>query len=162
MIPFVRNGAEFGACKRIIDESELGRDPSLQLWIMAEVPSVLYWLPEYARLGATGVSIGSNDLTQLVLGVDRDSEVLGRDYNERDPAVLDAIRGIIEQSHRLGLTCSICGQAPSTYPEYAEQLVRWGIDSISVNPDAIEAARRQIARAEHRILLDAARNADHT
>ncbi|MEX2283418.1 MAG: phosphoenolpyruvate synthase [Gemmatimonadota bacterium] len=162
MIPFVRNGIEFAACKRIIDESELGGDASLQLWIMAEVPSVLYWLPEYARLGATGVSIGSNDLTQLVLGVDRDSEVLGRDYNERDPAVLDAIRRIIKESHRLGLTCSICGQAPSTYPEYAEQLVRWGIDSISVNPDAIEAARLQIAQAEQRILLDAARNANRT
>jgi pyruvate,water dikinase len=162
MIPFVRNGGEFAACKRIIDESELAGDTSLQLWIMAEVPSVSYWLPEYARLGATGVSIGSNDLTQLVLGVDRDSEVLGRDYDERDAAVLAAIRRIIEESHRLGLTCSICGQAPSTYPEYAEQLVRWGIDSISVNPDAIEAARLQIARAEHRILLDAARNADCT
>ena len=160
MIPFVRNAVEFAACKRIIDASELGSDASLQLWIMAEVPSVVYWLPEYARLGATGVSIGSNDLTQLVLGVDRDSEVLGRDYDERDPAVLDAIRRIIEESHRLGLTCSICGQAPSTHPEYAEQLVRWGIDSISVNPDAIETARLQIARAEHRILLAAARAAD--
>jgi pyruvate, water dikinase len=162
MIPFVRTGAEFAACKRIIDQSELQADASLQLWIMAEVPSVLTWLPEYARLGATGVSIGSNDLTQLVLGVDRDSELLAGEYDERDPAVLAAIHAIIEESHRLGLTCSICGQAPSTYPEYAEQLVRWGIDSISVNPDVIEPARLQIARAEQRILLDASRDADQS
>jgi pyruvate, water dikinase len=117
------------------------------------------WIPQYARLGATGVSIGSNDLTQLMLGVDRDSEVLAPLFDERDPAVLDAIRRIIEASHRVGLTVSICGQAPSVHPEYAETLVRWGIDSISVTPDALEATRRNIAAAEQRILLKAARAA---
>jgi pyruvate,water dikinase len=159
MIPFVRTGWEFRACKQLIDESPLGGDRGLQRWIMAEVPSVVSWLPEYAALGATGVSIGSNDLTQLMLGVDRDSEIVAPVFDERDRAVLDAIRAIIAESHRLKLTCSICGQAPSVYPEYAELLVRAGIDSISVNPDAIDRTRRNIARAERVVMLDAARGA---
>ena len=157
MIPFVRTGWEMRECKRLVDESPLGGARGFELWVMAEVPSVVSWLEEYARLGVTGVSIGSNDLTQLVLGVDRDSEIVSPLYDERDRAVLDTIQAIVRESHRLGLTCSICGQAPSVYPEYAEMLVRWGIDSISVNPDAIDAARRQIASAEQRVLLDAAR-----
>ena len=160
MIPFVRTGSEFRACKRLIDESPLGGDARLQLWVMAEVPSVVTWLEEYVRLGATGVSIGSNDLTQLTLGVDRDSEVLAPLYDERDRAVLDAIRRIIAECKRLGITCSICGQAPSVHPEYAEQLVRWGIDSISVTPDVIEQTRRNVAAAERRVLLDAARRGE--
>jgi pyruvate,water dikinase len=157
MLPFVRSGRDFLPCKRLIDASPLGGDRELELWVMAEVPSVITWLPDYARQGVRGVSIGSNDLTQLVLGVDRDSTLLSELYDERDPAVLDAVHAIIRESHRLGLTCSICGQAPSVYPEYAAQLVRWGIDSISVNPDAIDRTRRNIAIAEQAILLDAAR-----
>ncbi len=157
MIPFVRTRDEFAACKRLVDESGLATSKSFQLWIMAEVPSVVYWIPEYASLGATGVSIGSNDLTQLVLGVDRDSEVLAPHYGERDEAVLDAIHRIIDAAHAAGMTCSICGQAPSVYPDYAERLVRWGIDSISVSADVIDVTRRNIAAAEQRVLLDAAR-----
>jgi pyruvate, water dikinase len=157
MIPFVRTGSEFRACTRLIDESGLTDDRSFQLWVMAEVPSVVTWLEEYVRLGATGVSIGSNDLTQLILGVDRDSEVLAPLYDERDRAVTSAIRAIVAECKRLGVTCSICGQAPSVHPEYAELLVRMGIDSISVNPDAIEATRRNVAAAERRVLLEAAR-----
>jgi pyruvate, water dikinase len=121
------------------------------------VPSVVYWLPRYAAMGITGVSIGSNDLTQLVLGVDRDSDLFGPAYDERDPAVLDAIESIIIECRRLGLTCSICGQAPSVHAEYAEQLVEWGIDSISVNVDAIDRTRRTIAVAEARLLVEQAR-----
>lgn len=159
MIPFVRTASEVRACKRLIDESGLTSDPHFQLWVMAEVPSVVSWLEEYARLGVRGVSIGSNDLTQLVLGVDRDSELCAPLYDERDKAVLDTIRAIIAECGRLGLTCSICGQAPSVYPEYAELLVRCGIDSISVNPDVIDATRRNVAAAEQRLLLEAARRA---
>jgi pyruvate,water dikinase len=159
MIPFVRTGWELGECMRLIDESPLGKDRTLQRWVMAEVPSVVHWLPEYVKMGVTGVSIGSNDLTQLVLGVDRDSEHVAALFDERDPAVLAAIRAIIEQCRILGITCSICGQAPSVHPEYAELLVRWGIDSISVNPDVVDATRRSIAAAERRILLAQAREA---
>lgn len=157
MIPFVRTAQELKICLAIVDASPLGSDTRLKRWIMAEVPSVVYRLPEYAALGIDGVSIGSNDLTQLMLGVDRDSELFGASYDERDSAVLDAIHSIIKECRRLGLTCSICGQAPSVHPEYADRLVEWGIDSISVNVDAIDRTRRNIASAEQRLLLARAR-----
>jgi pyruvate,water dikinase len=157
MLPFVRTGSELAACMRVIDASDLGGDRALQRWVMAEVPSVVYWLEEYVRLGATGVSIGSNDLTQLMLGVDRDSETLASLFDERDRAVLGAVEQIIRECARLGITSSICGQAPSVYPDYVDRLVEWGIDSVSVSPDAVEVTRRNIAAAERRILLRRAR-----
>jgi pyruvate,water dikinase len=157
MIPFVRTGSELRACKRLIDAAGLTDQRDFQLWVMAEVPSVVYWLEEYARLGVVGASIGSNDLTQLVLGVDRDSEALAALFDERDHAVTETIRAIIAACHRLGLRSSICGQAPSVHPEYAETLVRFGIDSISVTPDVIDQTRYNIAAAEQRILLEASR-----
>lgn len=157
MIPFVRTGSEFRECKRLIDESGLTRDPRLELWVMAEVPSIVTWLEYYVSLGATGVSIGSNDLTQLVLGVDRDSDVLAPLLDERDRAVLDAIGAIIGECRRLGVTSSICGQAPSVYPEYVDTLVRLGIDSVSVLPDAVDTTRRNLAIAEQKLLLEQAR-----
>ena len=158
MIPFVRTGRELETCLRLIGESPLGGDQHLERWIMAEVPSVVHWLPTYVEMGITGVSIGSNDLTQLVLGVDRDSELFGAAYDERDPAVLATIKSIITECRRLGITCSICGQAPSVHPDYAAQLVEWGIDSISVNVDAIDRTRRNVAMAEERLLLERARS----
>jgi pyruvate,water dikinase len=157
MLPFVRTGWEMRRCRALVDDSELARSPGLELWVMAEVPSVTTWLDEYVRLGVSGVSIGSNDLTQLVLGVDRDSELLAPFYDERDRAVLAAIRAIIERAHALGVTASICGQAPSVHPDFAARLVDGGIDSISVNADAIERTRRNVAAAEQRLLLAAAR-----
>jgi pyruvate,water dikinase len=153
MIPFVRTGSELRTCVALVKESGLMEQRDFQLWVMAEVPSIVHWLEEYATLGVHGVSIGSNDLTQLVLGVDRDNEALAPLFDERDRAVLATIRAIIAECRRLGLHSSICGQAPSIHPEYAETLVRMGIDSISVNPDAIEQTRYNIAAAEHRILL---------
>ena len=157
MIPFVRTLWELERCKQIIDSTPLGSDRGMELWVMAEVPSVVTWLEDYVRLGITGVSIGSNDLTQLILGVDRDSEICAPLYDERDKAVLEAIRSIIETCQRMGITCSICGQAPSNYPDYAEKLVRWGITSVSVNPDVIDRTRRNIAAAEQRMLVSLAR-----
>jgi len=158
MIPFVRTLWEFERCKQIIDSSEVGKDRQMELWVMAEVPSVVTWLEEYVKQGITGVSIGSNDLTQLILGVDRDSEVCAPLYDERDKAVLDAIHSIIATCRKMGITCSICGQAPSNYPDYAEKLVRWGITSVSANPDVIDRTRRNIAAAERRMLLELAHN----
>ncbi len=157
MIPFVRTGWELEACLELIDASPLGRQRGLLRWIMAEVPSVVYRLGEYAAMGIDGVSIGSNDLTQLVLGVDRDSEVCRELFDEEDPAVLAAIGQIIGECRRLGLTSSLCGQAPSNRPAFAEHLVRAGITSVSVNPDAVESARHALGAAEHRLLLEAAR-----
>lgn len=157
MIPFVRTKWELEACLALVDASELGKDRRLLRWIMAEVPSVVYWLPHYARLGIHGVSIGSNDLTQLVLGVDRDSSVCSELFDESDPAVVDAIRQIVDRARQHGLTSSLCGQAPSNKPAFAEHLVRFGITSISVNADAVDAARRAVASAEQQLILEAAR-----
>ncbi len=158
MIPFVRTGWELQRCLELVDASPLGGHRGLHRWVMAEVPSVVHWLPEYIKLGIDGVSIGSNDLTQLVLGVDRDSEVCAELFDESDPAVLHAIRRIIDTANDFGITSSLCGQAPSTNPEFAEHLVRMGITSVSVNPDVLPRARHMIAAAERRVLLDAARH----
>ncbi|MGW0041946.1 phosphoenolpyruvate synthase [Rhodococcus sp. NPDC003348] len=161
MIPFVRTRWELESCLRHLDAHPLGSDRRMHRWIMAEVPSVAYWIPHYATLGIDGVSIGTNDLTQLVLGVDRDSEICRDLFDTMDPAVLDAIGTIIERATRAGMTTSLCGQAVSTNPALAEHLVRQGINSVSVTPDAVAHTRRVIAAAERRILLDRARAADN-
>ena len=154
MIPFVRTGWELAECLSLVDASPLGRQRGLHRWVMAEVPSVVHWLPEYVGMGIDGVSIGSNDLTQLMLGVDRDSDVCAELFDESDPAVLDAIAQIIEKANLLGITSSLCGQAPSTNPAFAEHLVRLGITSVSVNPDAVGATRHAVSAAERRLLLE--------
>jgi pyruvate,water dikinase len=162
MIPFVRTKWELEACLEAIDRSRLGAQRGLKLWVMAEVPSVIARIPDYVALGIEGVSIGSNDLTQLMLGVDRDSDVLAELFDESDDAVLWAIEKIVDACNETGITSSLCGLAPSANPAFAEHLVRFGITSISVDPDAVPAARRVLGAAERRILLEAARTHDRS
>jgi pyruvate,water dikinase len=157
MLPFVRTADELARCRALIAESGLLDLPGFELWIMAEVPSVLFNLDRYAALGVAGISIGSNDLTQLMLGADRDSGELATVFDERDPAVVAYLEQLIPKAKSLGLKTSICGQAPSVHPEYAELLIRAGIDAISVNIDVVDRTRRLIDRAERHLLLDSAR-----
>ncbi|MEM1857873.1 MAG: phosphoenolpyruvate synthase [Desulfurococcaceae archaeon] len=155
MLPFVRTTWEVKRVLKIMEEEGLRRSKDFKVWIMAEVPSVSLLAEEFAEL-VDGFSIGSNDLTQLVLGADRDSNILAEMgyFDERDPAVLKAISMIIRGAHAKGATVSICGQAPSVYPEIVEFLVREGIDSISVNPDAVIPTRRLVASVERKIMLE--------
>jgi pyruvate,water dikinase len=162
MIPFVRTPRELAAARAAAARAGLLERPHFELWVMAEVPSVLFHLPRYAELGVAGIWIGSNDLTQLMLGADRDSEVVAEVFDERDEAVTEYLGRLIRRAHELGLQTSICGQAPSVYPEYAELLVRAGIDAISVNIDAVDRARRLIAAAERRVMVEAALRAGGT
>lgn len=159
MIPFVRTAWELERCLELVDASPLGHDRALLRWVMAEVPSVVYRIPDYAALGIDGVSIGSNDLTQLVLGVDRDSETCSELFDEGDVAVQAAIADIIAASRAAGITSSLCGQGPSNRPELAEHLVRCGITSVSVEPDAVPAVRATLGAAEQRLVVEAARRA---
>jgi pyruvate,water dikinase len=158
MLPFVRTADELRRCRDLMAESGLLGRRGFELWVMAEVPSVLFNLERYAALGVAGISIGSNDLTQLMLGADRDSELVAEVFDERDPAVAEYLSQLIPRARALGLQTSICGQAPSVYPEYADLLVRAGIDNISVNMDVVDRTRRLVAAAEQRLLLEAARS----
>ncbi|MEM4139127.1 MAG: putative PEP-binding protein, partial [Sulfolobaceae archaeon] len=155
MLPFVRTTWEVQRVIKIMEEEGLKKTSDFKVWIMAEVPSVVLLAEEFAKL-VDGFSIGSNDLAQLTLGVDRDSELLANMgyYDERDPAVLKSMRILIKAAHKHNATVSICGQAPSVYPEIVEFLVREGIDSISVNPDAVIQTRRLVASIERKLILE--------
>lgn len=157
LLPFVRTVEEFVFCRRKVEQALLTEVSQFQLWMMAEVPSVLFLLPEYVKAGAAGISIGTNDLTQLLLGVDREQGQLAKVFNELHPAVMGAIAQLIQMAKSAGIPCSICGQAPALYPEIIDKLVEWGITSISVEPEAVERTYQAIARAEQRIILAAAR-----
>lgn len=157
LLPFVRSVEEFSLCRQKVEQAGLIQVPQFQLWIMAEVPSVLFLLPEYVKAGVAGISIGTNDLTQLLLGVDREQEQLAKRFNELHPAVMGAIAQLIQMSKESGIPCAICGQAPALYPEIIDRLVQWGITAISVEPEAVERTYQAIARAEQRLILEAAR-----
>jgi pyruvate,water dikinase len=157
MLPFVRDVEEFVFCRRRVEQAGLAGNPDFQLWIMAEVPSILFLLPDYVKAGVQGISIGTNDLTQLLLAVDRDQGQLGSTLDGRHPAVKQAIKQLIQTSRAMGIPCSICGQAPAQYPELIDLLVQWGITSISVDGNDVERTYMAIARAEQRLLLEAAR-----
>jgi len=151
MVPFVRVPWEMMKIKDMIVKSGLLAYPDFKLWMMVEVPSAALNLPEFLKLGINGVSIGTNDLTMMLLGVDRDSEEVAPLYDERTPVVLNMLDYIVKTCREYGVTCSVCGQAPSDYPEIAEMLVRSGITSLSVNPDVIDRTRELVHSLEKKI-----------
>ena len=154
MIPFVRTVKELATTVEIMASEGLERSEDFKIWMMVEVPSNIFLLEKFLKVGIDGISIGSNDLTQLILGVDRDNATLAREFDERDEAVLMALERAIKVARSLGVTSSICGQAPSVYPELTEKLVEWGITSVSVSPDMIGPTRKTIARLEAKLKLN--------
>jgi pyruvate,water dikinase len=151
MIPFCRRVDEAERVLAAMAQHGLGRgDDGLEVYVMCEIPNNVIQADAFARL-FDGFSIGSNDLTQLVLGVDRDSDIVAFDFDERDPGVKQMIRMAVEGAHRNGRHVGICGQAPSDYPDVAEYLVELGIDSISVTPDTLLPITRVVLAAEQRL-----------
>lgn len=151
MIPYVHLPWELAEVKKVVASAGLLRSSSFKLWMMVEIPSNVILLEDFIKVGIDGVSIGSNDLTMLILGIDRDNSEVAKIFNEKDPAVLWALEKIIKTCHKYKVTCSICGQAPSFYPEIVEKLVSWGITSISVNPDVIDQVREEVFEAEKNV-----------
>jgi len=151
MIPFVRVPWEMVRIREIIRDHGLLGYKGFKLWMMVEVPAAAIMLQEFIDLGIDGVSIGTNDLTMMLLGVDRDSSEVANIYDERHPAVVSILEHIVETCVDAGITCSICGQAASDYPEIVETLVRKGITSVSVTPDAVHRTRVLIHDIEKKI-----------
>lgn len=151
MIPFCRR---IGEAERVLEEMArhgLRRgDNDLEIYVMCEIPNNVILIDEFSKL-FDGFSIGSNDLTQLTLGVDRDSEIVASDFDERDPGVKTMIKLAVEGARRNGRHSGLCGQAPSDYPEMAEYLVEIGIDSMSLNPDTVLATTQRILALEQRL-----------
>ena len=158
MLPFVRTIAEVKEIDQMMRDVGLVRGNDFKLYLMAEVPVIIFMAEEFAEV-CDGFSIGSNDLTQLIMGADRDSEILGKMgyFDERYDAIKRAIKMLIEAAHKKGVPVGICGQAPSVYPEFTEFLVRAGIDSISLNPDTVVKTISMIAATEQKIILESLR-----
>ena len=158
MLPFIRTIGEVKKAETIMISEGLVRNNDFKMLLMAEVPSIMILADEFSKV-CDGFSIGSNDLTQLTLGVDRDSSKLGGMgyFDERDLAVKESIKWLIKCAHNNGLKVGICGQAPSEYPDFTEFLIESGIDSVSVSPDVVYATKELINSAEKRILLKIAR-----
>jgi len=151
MVPYVRTVNELIKIKKLLSSFGLVRSSSFKLWMMVEIPSNVILLEDFLAVGLDGISIGSNDLTMLTLGTDRDNSELATVFDERDPAVLRSIEKVIKTCRKFKVSSSICGQAPSTYPEIVENLVRLGIASISINSDGVVNARETVYNSERKI-----------
>ena len=152
-LPFVRMVEEFQFCAQMIQEMGLERS-GFEVWIMAEVPSILTLLPDYIEAGIQGIAIGSNDLTQMLLAADRTNSMMHRAFEAPHPAVLRAIKLLITTARQANIPCSLCGELASQHPEVIEDLIRWGITTLSVSPDALDRTHREILRAEKRLFLE--------
>lgn len=155
MIPFCRTVDEAEKVTAIMREEGLERGPDFKLLLMAEIPANILLADRFNKF-VDGYSVGSNDLTMLILGCDRNNDTVASLFDERNLAIKRAIRHLIKVAHRDGKTVSICGQAPSVYPDFTEFLVKSGIDYVSVNPDMVKSTRLNVARIEQRLMLDAA------
>lgn len=153
MIPFVRTTDEMKQVMKLVEAGGLKQGKDFKIWMMCEVPSNVILLDKFLDLGIDGISIGSNDLTQLTLGVDRDNQTLAKTFDERDEAVRLSIEYVIKTCRRRNVTVSICGQAPSVYPEITEMMVKAGTTSVSVTSDMVLTTRKVIASVERRLLL---------
>lgn len=152
MIPFVRNVKELQEVKKIVIASGLSRTQTFKLWMMVEIPVNVILLDDFIDVGIDGISVGTNDLTMLMLGTDRDNETVAADYDERNPAVLWALQHIIRTAHKRGITVSVCGQAPSSHPDVAEFLCKEGVTSVSVTPDVIDKTRQVFYDTEKKLI----------
>jgi len=152
MIPFLRNPKELAEVKKIMLVNGLKRSPSFKLWMMCETPGNVHQLEDYFKVGIDGVSIGSNDLTMLTLGVDRDNEKVASLYDESNPAVVELITMTIKKCIKNKITCSICGQMASDYPELVKVFVQNGITSVSVSPDVLDVTRKNVYDAEQELI----------
>ncbi len=150
MIPFVRTPKELEEVKKLISDSGLHRSPTFKIWMMVEIPSNVILLEDFISKGIDGISIGTNDLTMLILGTDRDNSEVAHEFDERNEAVLWAIEKVIKTAGKHEITSSICGQAAS-YPEILEIAIKAGVTSVSVTPDLVGPVRKLIAEKEHRI-----------
>ncbi|KKR30542.1 phosphoenolpyruvate synthase [Candidatus Woesebacteria bacterium RIFCSPHIGHO2_01_FULL_39_32] len=148
MIPFVRSPNELATVRRLVAAEGLFNSPTFKFWMMVEIPINVILIEKFIEVGIDGVSIGSNDLTMLITGTDRDNAEVSKAFDERSPAVLWSLRRVIRHCNKHKVTSSICGQAPSEYPELVKKLVNYGITSISVNPDAVNESRKMILEAE--------------
>lgn len=153
MLPFVRTIDELRKCKKMIIDSGLEQSHNFKIWMMAEVPSNVILIDKFCDEGIDGISVGSNDLTQLTLGCDRDSQILAEEFDERNEAILRSIQIMIDECKKRNVSVSICGQAPSIYPDFTEKIIELGITSVSVNPDKIIDTRRLIASIEKKLIL---------
>lgn len=151
MLPFVQTIDQLKDIKKLMYHHGIKRTPNLFMYMAIEVPSNVILLEDFIKVGLDGISIGSNDLTMLILGADRNNEAISHVYNEEDPAMLAVMEKIIKTAKKHEIACSICGQAPSNNSELVQKLVKWGITSISVSPDVIDQTRLAIKRNETNI-----------
>lgn len=154
ILPFVRTVEEFQFCYRMMAQAQILVDGACEVWIMAEVPSILFLLPDYVAAGVQGIAIGTNDLTQLLLATDRMNPAMNMSRETPHPAVLRAIEQLITQAKQAQIPCSLCGELVSQHPTIIEALIRWGVTALSVSPDALARTHHEILRAEKRLFLE--------
>lgn len=152
MLPFVRTVKDLALVKKVMYEAGLKRSHTFKLFMMVEIPSNVILIDDFINEGIDGISIGSNDLTMLTMGVDRDNQEVESEFDEQNKAMLWSFERVIKAAREHGIESGMCGQAPSEYPELVEKLVTWGIHSISVSPDAVDKARLSVYTAEKKLL----------